>query len=172
MVIVRTRWCLLSTHAMGSESNPATPNALGLGASLRPGPGTTAESDARVPSQQQRAPAMPQLSCALCRDRKLKCDKLDPCTNCKSSGVVCVTVYRPRLPRGRYAQGGRRLSSPSMARDQGLASDAASLVAANKELTERLQRLESLVTGMSSPESKFAEAQPQRPVSMTCVACP
>ncbi|KAK2596153.1 hypothetical protein QQS21_006430 [Conoideocrella luteorostrata] len=56
---------------------------------------------------QQKDGAVPQLSCALCRDRKLKCDKLDPCTNCTSSGVICVPVYRPRLPRGRHARRSR-----------------------------------------------------------------
>lgn len=60
---------------------------------------------------QQRDRAIPQLSCALCRDRKLKCDKLDPCTNCTSSGVTCVPVYRPRLPRGRHARRSRENSS-------------------------------------------------------------
>lgn len=67
---------------------------------------------AERPSQQKDR-AVPQLSCALCRDRKLKCDKLDPCTNCTSSGVVCVPVYRPRLPRGRHARRARNNTSPS-----------------------------------------------------------
>ena len=48
-------------------------------------------------------PATPQLSCELCRERKVKCDKLEPCTTCVSSGVVCVPIYRQRLPRGRHA---------------------------------------------------------------------
>ncbi|KAL4812047.1 hypothetical protein BDW67DRAFT_194021 [Aspergillus spinulosporus] len=57
---------------------------------------------------------VPQLNCALCRDRKLKCDKLDPCTNCTASGAVCVPIYRPRLPRGRHARPNRqKLSSPT-----------------------------------------------------------
>ncbi|KAG5980441.1 hypothetical protein E4U55_004018 [Claviceps digitariae] len=60
---------------------------------------------------QQRDRPIPQLSCALCRDRKLKCDKLDPCTNCTSSGVTCSPVYRPRLPRGRHARRSRKNSS-------------------------------------------------------------
>ncbi|KAG6005771.1 hypothetical protein E4U21_007722 [Claviceps maximensis] len=60
---------------------------------------------------QQRDRAIPQLSCALCRDRKLKCDKLDPCTNCTTSGVTCEPVYRPRLPRGRHARRSRKNST-------------------------------------------------------------
>ncbi|RAK87880.1 hypothetical protein BO79DRAFT_174869 [Aspergillus costaricaensis CBS 115574] len=69
---------------------------------------------ASSPSQEQKNRTVPQLSCVLCRDRKLKCDKLDPCSNCTSSGVACMPIYRPRLPRGRYGRPARsRTSSPS-----------------------------------------------------------
>lgn len=44
----------------------------------------------------------PQLSCELCRERKVKCDKLSPCTNCSKAGVACIPVRRKRLPRGRH----------------------------------------------------------------------
>lgn len=60
---------------------------------------------------QRKDRAVPQLSCALCRDRKLKCDKLDPCTNCTLSRVTCVPVYRPRRPRGRHARRSRNMTS-------------------------------------------------------------
>ncbi|KAH8658386.1 hypothetical protein BX600DRAFT_524842 [Xylariales sp. PMI_506] len=46
----------------------------------------------------------PQLSCQLCRERKVKCDKLNPCTTCVMSGVECLSIYRQRLPRGRHSQ--------------------------------------------------------------------
>ena len=46
----------------------------------------------------------PQLSCKLCREKKLKCDKQAPCGNCKSSGAECNTIFRHRLPRGRHAR--------------------------------------------------------------------
>lgn len=42
-----------------------------------------------------------RLSCEACTKRKVKCDKLVPCTNCQTSGVLCVPVERRRLPRGR-----------------------------------------------------------------------
>jgi hypothetical protein len=48
--------------------------------------------------------APPQLSCELCRDRKVKCDKLTPCTNCAAAGARCVPVYRQRRARGRHAR--------------------------------------------------------------------
>lgn len=46
----------------------------------------------------------------MCRQRKVKCDKLTPCTNCQRLGAVCVPVQRPRLPRGRVR---RAAESPS-----------------------------------------------------------
>ncbi|CAM1508994.1 Fc.00g027330.m01.CDS01 [Cosmosporella sp. VM-42] len=69
--------------------------------------------------------AVPQLSCEHCRGRKVKCDKLTPCTNCVSAGVVCVPVHRLRLPRGRHT---RRCA------------------AVDDDLKKRIRRLEALIS--------------------------
>ncbi|KAH7157300.1 hypothetical protein B0J13DRAFT_167752 [Dactylonectria estremocensis] len=53
----------------------------------------------------------PQLSCELCRERKVKCDKLSPCSNCVSSRTACVPTYRQRLPRGRHVRRQSRVSA-------------------------------------------------------------
>ena len=45
-------------------------------------------------------------SCNLCRRRKVKCDRGNPCSNCLRSGAGCVSSAISRIPRGR--QGGRR----------------------------------------------------------------
>lgn len=45
-----------------------------------------------------------RLMCETCKRRKVKCDKLRPCTNCSKAGIQCVAVERPRLPRGRSAK--------------------------------------------------------------------
>ena len=63
------------------------------------------------------------LSCVTCRQRKVKCDKTQPCSACQRSKVDCVFPPRVRLPRGR--QGGSR--------------------ARTAEITRRLNRLEGLV---------------------------
>ncbi|PYH45062.1 Zn(II)2Cys6 transcription factor [Aspergillus saccharolyticus JOP 1030-1] len=52
-----------------------------------------------------------RLSCETCRQRKVKCDKLDPCTNCQRLGTRCVPVERARLPRGRSGRQAPELSS-------------------------------------------------------------
>ncbi|KAI5246088.1 hypothetical protein E4T43_02856 [Aureobasidium subglaciale] len=68
------------------------------------------------------------LSCTLCRKRKIKCDKQNPCSNCVSSQKECVPVVRARLPRGR--NGGRK--------------------GINTELRNRINRLEGLVQSLNS----------------------
>ncbi|RAH79309.1 hypothetical protein BO86DRAFT_457926 [Aspergillus japonicus CBS 114.51] len=55
----------------------------------------------RAPSQPHPQKPKVRLSCETCRQRKVKCDKLDPCTNCRRLGTRCVPVERARLPRGR-----------------------------------------------------------------------
>lgn len=45
-----------------------------------------------------------RLSCEQCQRRKVKCDKLSPCTACRSTGVACNTVQRARRPRGKSAK--------------------------------------------------------------------
>jgi hypothetical protein len=45
-------------------------------------------------------------TCNLCRRRKVRCDKANPCSNCLRAGVACVSTTLSRVPRGR--QGSRR----------------------------------------------------------------
>lgn len=45
-------------------------------------------------------------ACVLCARRKVKCDRVDPCTNCRKAGVSCayaLPVPQPRRPRKRAA---------------------------------------------------------------------
>lgn len=63
------------------------------------------------------------LSCINCRQRKVKCNKAQPCSGCQRSNVNCVFPARVRLPRGRKGGSGARTD----------------------ELSRRLSRLEGLV---------------------------
>ncbi|KAK4984755.1 hypothetical protein LTR66_008389 [Elasticomyces elasticus] len=65
-------------------------------------------------------------SCVTCRKRKVKCDKLNPCSNCNKAHIECVFPAPGRAPR--------------KARKSGDAKDA--------ELLARLRRLEGVVKGM------------------------
>ncbi|KAK4504211.1 hypothetical protein PRZ48_005127 [Zasmidium cellare] len=66
-------------------------------------------------------------SCVTCRKRKVKCDKLHPCSNCNRAHIECVFPAPGRAPRkSRKVVGDGR----------------------DKELLERLRRLEGVVKGM------------------------
>ncbi|KAE8375013.1 hypothetical protein BDV26DRAFT_283830 [Aspergillus bertholletiae] len=74
-----------------------------------------------------------RLSCELCRQRKVKCDKLNPCTNCQRFGATCVPVERARLPRGRS---GRVVGKNASGQDTGLKERVDRLEELLRELTE------------------------------------
>lgn len=48
--------------------------------------------------------ATPRLSCVVCTERKVRCDKQTPCATCKATGADCRPVVRQRLPRGRHVK--------------------------------------------------------------------
>ncbi|EFR03598.1 C6 zinc finger domain-containing protein [Nannizzia gypsea CBS 118893] len=114
--------------------------------------------------QKRRQPTA-HLSCELCRERKVKCDKLDPCTNCASAGVVCIPVRRPRLPRGAHVQRMRRISpedpEASIQVDVPSSAGAGAGIAVVDDLKERIRRLESLVDSMRSPTSQISNLDQQ-----------
>jgi Fungal Zn(2)-Cys(6) binuclear cluster domain len=62
-------------------------------------------------------------SCNLCRRRKIKCDRADPCSHCVRAGAVCVSSAPSGAARGR--KGGRRK--------------------VDSELLDRIAKLENLV---------------------------
>jgi hypothetical protein len=74
-------------------------------------------------------------SCVTCRKRKVKCDKLHPCSNCSRACIECVFPTPGRAPR--------KPRKPSDSRDV--------------ELLARLRRLEGVVKGLgvdiSNPDS-------------------
>ena len=66
------------------------------------------------------------LSCTHCRQRKIKCDKVHPCSPCSRSNLECVFPERVRHPKK------RKNGSKS----------------GNSELLERLGRMEELIERM------------------------
>lgn len=65
-------------------------------------------------------------SCVTCRRRKVRCDKLHPCNNCNRAHIECIFPAPGRAPRKPRKVGEGR----------------------DKELLERLRRLEGVVKGM------------------------
>lgn len=82
-------------------------------------------SDPNAASRDGGTSAPKPLSCSSCRQRKIKCDRSDPCLPCQSAGIECITPNRVRAPR---------------------TSQQARLEARDAELLRRIARLERLVT--------------------------
>lgn len=108
---------------------PSTATALGDEHAPTPnGDGTTTTASNGRPKQQVDAQGrvLNPRSCVTCRKRKVKCDKLHPCTNCNRAHIECIFPAPGRAPRkARKAGEGR-----------------------DKELLDRLRRLEGVVKGM------------------------
>jgi hypothetical protein len=49
--------------------------------------------------QSSPGPARSLASCDVCRRRKVRCDKGNPCSNCLRTGATCVSSILPRVPR-------------------------------------------------------------------------
>ena len=79
-----------------------------------------------------------QLSCETCKERKVRCDKQDPCYACKATAIVCKPVYRKRLVRGRHIQ---------------------TLVAENKDLHQHVARLEQAVANQNNVHTRASPTQ-------------
>lgn len=118
------------------------------------------------PTSQTTARAPTQLSCELCRDRKVKCDKQQPCSNCRRAGVACVPVHRLRLARGRHATRVRNAALPTPAPSPGDV-ETRTTEETNEELRVRVRRLESLVQNMSASRTTLPERVPAVSVGNT-----
>lgn len=113
-------------------------------------------------SQKRKRQMTPQLNCELCREKKIKCDKLEPCTNCLTSGVTCVSIRRLRLPRGVHAARPRhRLTLPTTS------PEGQTSIVVDESLNKCISKLQALVDSLSSVTARAdtASRYPQEQVS-------
>ncbi|KAI6444800.1 hypothetical protein MCOR15_010897 [Pyricularia oryzae] len=88
-------------------------------------------------------------SCIICRKRKVKCDHLQPCTNCRRARVSCVFPApgrAPRRPRPKdpgSSSGGPHTAAGEPGRHGAAASER------EAELMKRLRKLEGIVEDLS-----------------------
>lgn len=87
-------------------------------------------------------------SCVVCRSRKVRCDKLSPCTNCRRANVACVVPSHDRPPRWarrleRIANDAAGAPTQDQQQQQRDAEPGVGLV------MERLRSLEGLVRELS-----------------------
>ncbi|KAM0425491.1 hypothetical protein ACHAPT_009280 [Fusarium lateritium] len=75
-------------------------------------------------------------SCVVCRSRKVRCDKLSPCSNCRRANIPCVVPSNDRPPRW-----ARRLERVTAEAD----GSRGSTEQEDEQVMERLRNLEGLV---------------------------
>ncbi|KAI8945745.1 fungal-specific transcription factor domain-containing protein [Xylaria longipes] len=77
------------------------------------------------------------VSCQLCRSKKLRCNRVQPCSNCESRNVSChYLVPPPRSQRGRTPEAHQ-----------------------NVEIIARIERLESIVLPEGTPSEKHSDSR-------------
>lgn len=91
-------------------------------------------ADSSQPSSAAAAPFPHIRSCELCRQRKVKCDRRQPCSHCTRSGQDCVYPAGP----GRAPKRSRR--------------------AENAQLMDKLSRLEHIIKRLASENKGDSEA--------------
>jgi hypothetical protein len=57
------------------------------------------DSSHASPAPDPRSSAPKPRSCAVCRTRKVRCDKKSPCSNCRRANIPCVLPTVDKLPR-------------------------------------------------------------------------
>lgn len=81
-------------------------------------------------------------SCVVCRSRKVRCDKLSPCSNCRRANIPCVVPSNDRPPR--WARRLERIANDG----QGGTGEGADKLG-NDQVMDRLRTLEGLVKELS-----------------------
>ncbi|KAM0300277.1 hypothetical protein HYE67_010532 [Fusarium culmorum] len=85
------------------------------------------------PSSPQDESTLKIWSCVICRRRKIRCDRVDPCSNCVKNNIECHFPVTGRIPR-------RNRGPPT----------AKTPAQKQSELLSRLRRLESVVTELAA----------------------
>lgn len=92
----------------------------------------------------QRARRQDPVSCELCRTKKLKCDRGQPCSNCSARGVACRGTSRPAPREPSNLQG----------------TDVS-------QIFHRLQRLEAIVLPSEKVKPISLEDRPSKRLALT-----
>ncbi|TVY14646.1 Bikaverin cluster transcription factor bik5 [Lachnellula arida] len=131
---------------MSAVMGPSTASPSEKNAKLYPtrdnnrGSETQETADSSTPASAS-APIPKKRSCVVCRSRKVRCDKLSPCSNCRRANIACVFPSTDRPPRW-----ARRLAASN---PQQVPAVSQNPDPAATQVMERLRNLESLVKDLS-----------------------
>lgn len=89
-------------------------------------------------SSMQRGRNRPDpVSCRSCRSKKLKCDRVQPCSNCTARGITCNFLVPPQRQ-----------------------AETSSTAQSNAELLQRIERLETMVLRQHASDDFHLTGQP------------
>lgn len=128
---------------MNSLPPKNSPDPVGGGGG---GGGSASASEKHATSTAARPAPNPKLrSCAVCRRRKVRCDKASPCANCRRANIACVFPSDDRPPRW-----ARRLERLATETASASATPSTEPDPQAVQVMERLRSLEALVKELSS----------------------
>ena len=113
------------------------------------------------------APAPKLRSCVVCRNRKVRCDKQSPCSNCRRANMACVFPSTDRPPR--WARRLERLTNNAAASNAPAPQDADPGVG---KVMDRLRNLENLVKELSDQLEQAHAAASSAGGGSSGVNCP
>lgn len=108
--------------------SPTYPDPQAAASSISPSP-------ASAPPPPSRGPGQQEYSCILCKQRKVRCDRANPCSGCVRAGVVCEPGVRQPYKRRKRNGASRDLDVASATRD----AEPASRALASRPMTRALQ---------------------------------
>ena len=115
---------------------------------------STATSGEHVVDIARFLPAPKTRSCVVCRSRKVRCDKLNPCSNCRKANVTCIFPASNRPPK--WARRLERISKEAGLDEQPVTSQDGNV----QQVMQRLQSLEGLVKDLSGQLEQANSASP------------
>ena len=120
----------------------AAKSPTGVDASALPSEkSATPPASSRSNASEPKSASTPKLrSCVVCRSRKVRCDKLSPCSNCRRANIACVFPSTDRPPRW-----ARRLERATNNATLNAQASQGGLDPAAAQVMDRLRNLESLV---------------------------
>lgn len=95
--------------------------------------------------------ARPVVSCLRCREKKLKCDRVDPCENCIKAGHADCT-YNPQP--GSVARAKRTRLSPDVAMRKDEKTTGIGII---EDVQQRLTRVEELLAIRNSSSDQLIQ---------------
>lgn len=130
---------------------------------------TSPEASPSSPSTSGTTPSQPQVqfySCLQCKHRKVKCDRIDPCSNCQKAGAECVyrTPPPPNRKKRKHQQEVIQQGSAEVVDAQVFVINSTS--EREQELLEKIRKYESLLKELGALKRSTVRTADKRTINL------